>query len=149
MAELRSSPQVTELTIQVSGRAPLSLLVLKPGHSNEDMSVHLEPDTLDYVFTYIAEQGVAIEDLLAKRQYGGDHGPGVWRMGSAGLVRKIDAVVDGTDDDESPTKKPAKYQSLTTKAKQTKLSDMFGRSSSVACEESPEIPQLDEFTDVA
>jgi hypothetical protein len=148
MAELRSNPQVTELTIQVSGRAPLSLLVLKPGHSNEDMSVHLEPDTLDYVFTYIAEQGVAIEDLLAKRQYGGDHGPGVWRMGSAGLVRKIDAVVDD-DDDESPTKKHAKYQSLTTKSKQTKLSDMFGRSSSVACEESPEISQLDEFTDVA
>ena len=147
MAEMRSNPQVTEITVQVSGRAPLSILVLKPGHSNEDVAVHLEPDCLDYVFTYIAEQGVAIEDLLAKRQYGGDHGPGVWSNGSAGLVRKIEAVVDG--DDEGLAKKTPKYQSVGTKSKQTKLSEMFGRSSSVAREESPAVSQLDEPTEVA
>ena len=128
MADLRNNRQVMEMQIQVSGRAPLNVLALKPGHSNEDVAVHLEPDTLEYVFAHIAEQGVTVEDLLAKRQYGTDHGPGVWSNGSAGLVLRIGVLADHDESDESE-RKATKFQSLSTKTKQASLSDIFARPS--------------------
>ena len=40
---------------------------------------------------YIRSQGVDVDDLVNRRQYGGDAPErGLWKNGSAGLVRKLD-----------------------------------------------------------
>ena len=127
MADLRMHRQTVEAQLQADGGFPFTVLFLKPGHPNEDVAVLLDPEVLDHVFHYIAEQGVSVDDLLAKRQYGSDHGPGVWRNGSAGFVRKLAPPVDDDDlegDDSAVTAKKPKYESVNKSQK--KITDMFG-----------------------
>ena len=89
----------------------------------------LDSTVLDHVFRFIVEQGVSAEDLFAKRQYGTDHGPGVWSNGSAGLVRKIAPIQDdeGGDLAEDESVLAVKQQRFESMNKfQRKLTDMFG-----------------------
>ena len=150
MAQLRANPQVMEVPINNASRGQFTALILRPGHPNEDVSVLLDSETLDHVFTFIAEQGVSSEDLLSKRQYGSDHGPGVFSNGSAGLMRKndVDACDDGAECEE-PLAKKSKFKTINPKSKQAKLSDMFGRASAHALDEPTDVSKADEATEVS
>ena len=128
MADLRMHPQMVEATVQVADAPPFPVLFLKPGHVYEDVGVLLDSTVLDHVFRFIVEQGVSAEDLFAKRQYGTDHGPGVWSNGSAGLVRKIAPIQDdeGGDLAEDERVSAVKQQRFESMNKfQRKLTDMF------------------------
>ena len=69
----------------------------------------MDPDTLEHVVRYIRDLGVQLEELMNRRQYGGgDLETGVWRNGSAGLVRmttKQNEESDGDDTEFKPKRK--------------------------------------------
>lgn len=106
LAELREAPAVMEFTVPgVSGCPPLNISAIKPIHPCDDLCVRLDGDTLDHLVAFMRAEGVDIDSLTTKRQYGnGGNAPGVWRNGSAGLIRKLVAC------DDAPDKK--RYQSL-------------------------------------
>ena len=74
-----------------NGRPELIVTVMRPAHSCDEMVAKFEPGAIKQVVHYIRYQCIDVDDLVNRRQYGGDAlERGIWKNGSAGLVRKLE-----------------------------------------------------------
>ena len=111
-AQLNALRQNVEaFDVEVPGaQANPSLLIsmVKPAHPCDELCVKLDACSLEHIVHFIREEGVDVESLMARRQYGSASAPGVWRNGSAGLVRRLDGESpedEGEAEDAGASKK--------------------------------------------
>ena len=77
----------------------------------DNFCVKVCADSLEHIIALIRANGFSLEALTSKRAYATDE-PGVWRNGSAGLVRKLGALTDVADGDQHEGEgRKAKYRS--------------------------------------
>ncbi len=109
LQELREAPEIFEFTIPgADGRPALAISAVRPAHPCDELCIKLDADTVEQMVHYIRSEGVEVDDLISRRNYGAEE-KGVWRNGSAGLVRKLQQESD--DDCDMPFVKK-KYKSL-------------------------------------
>ena len=114
LKELREEPKLFDINVPGSSdRHALMVTVVHPAHPCDEMCVKLDADTIAHLAHYIREHGFDVESLTSRRVYAsaGADNKGVWRNGSAGLVRKLQPI--DSDDDTPPRRK---YQSLNKQA---------------------------------
>ena len=97
LKDMPSAPNVFEFEVPGVGSAPpLNVSMLRPVHPCDDLAVKLDEDTLEHVVAFIRDRGIEFDTLNTRRQYGQEE-PGTWRMGSAGVVRKLDRDAETGD----------------------------------------------------
>ena len=105
---LRDAPTSFEFSVPGTDGAPaLMVTAIRPAHPCDELCVKLDAGTIEQLVLFIRDGGVSGDDLVTRRSYG-TVGDGVWKNGSAGLIKKLNA--DELDDDKSDRKR--KYQSL-------------------------------------
>ncbi len=94
----RQSPEIMDFTVPGGGdaRPDLTITCLKPVHPCDELCIAFLPDAIEQVVLYIRSQGLDLEDLAQRRQYGSTLERGRWRNGSAGIIMKL----PGNSDDE-------------------------------------------------
>ncbi len=105
LREMRATPDTFEFDVPGGGNAPdIVVCAVKPLHPCDELCFRFTPDTLAAVVRFIRMHGgFEPETVAQRRQYGSDYGePGVWRNGSAGFIRKVQA---GSDDEDDTAKK--------------------------------------------
>ena len=91
LQELREAPSVFDFEVPGVEDAPaLMVTALKPIHPCDELCIKCDSGSIEQIIQYVRGNGLDLDSLLNKRQYGNEHGNGVWRNGSAGLVRKVD-----------------------------------------------------------
>ena len=93
LQDIRSRPEVIELELTNVGANPdIVISVLRPAHPCDHVYIQLDADTIEAVVNFIRFHGMSLEELTTRRGYSA--GTGVWKNGSAGMVRKVDADHD-------------------------------------------------------
>ena len=110
LQSLREFPELMDVSIPGGSERPSLLITfIRPAHPCDEMCVKLEPDSIAQIVHFIRDQGVDADDLQNRRSYGNiGAAPGVWKNGSAGLIRKINR--DEEDDPDGCCSK--KYKTL-------------------------------------
>ena len=67
--------------------------MVKPAHPCDEVCVKLDASSLEQIVLFIRDCGADVDSLVGRRQYGGPT-PGVWRIGSAGLIRKSEGGIE-------------------------------------------------------
>ena len=111
LKDMRDAPSVFEFEVPGAGdNPPLLVSMLRPIHPCDDLSIKLDEDTLEHVVAFIRDQGITVDTLTTRRQYGTEE-PGTWRMGNGKVVRK---VLKDADTDDDPQNRP-KFKTLGAK----------------------------------
>lgn len=107
--ELRQQPSLIDLDLPgIDGNPPLVIQVVRPCHPGDELAVRLCPVTIEKVVLFIRAKGVSEDVLTSRRSYRDDSLPvGVWKMGNAGLVRRLKA-----DDEQEVEGSSQKYKSV-------------------------------------
>ena len=90
LQDIRNHAEILDVHLPGVGTNPdLIISVLRPAHPCDHIHVHLDGDTLEAVAMYIRFHGMGLDSLTMRRTYnaGAD---GVWRNGSAGIVRRME-----------------------------------------------------------
>ena len=106
---LRDSPSVLEFEIPGGVGPGLLVASLKPAHPGDDMWVLLDNDSIEQVIRYVRIHGVSLDSLTNRRVYSRSSSQGGWRMGSAGIVRKIQI---GDPEEEPDAENCKKYRTV-------------------------------------
>ena len=120
LAEWRASPEHLEVMvpdIEAGEDGGLMVTMLKPVHPCDDLMIALDSDSIHCVIRFIRNAGVDIESLTQTRAYNAN--AGVWKNGSAGLIKKLDTDRD-TDDGKVGLKK---YRSMNKRRAAAPLDD--------------------------
>jgi hypothetical protein len=109
--DLRQAQVIFDVPVPAVGSLLASTIwMVKPGHPCEELVVKLDAGNISKLVKFIRDFSADswdVETLQAFRSYGAE-GPGVWRMGSAGIASRVrKAASDDEADDESglPPKK--------------------------------------------
>jgi hypothetical protein len=91
---IRAAKQAMEFELPgVNGNPSLSVSCAIPAHPRDHIILQLDPDTVDHVVMFLRHRQ-SIGNPTGRRSYR-EFEVGVWRNGSAGVVRKIDGGDDG------------------------------------------------------
>ena len=91
---IRAAKQAMEFELPgVNGNPSLSVSCAIPAHPRDHIILQLDPDTVDHVVMFLRHRQ-SIGNTTGRRSYR-EFEVGVWRNGSAGVVRKIDGGDDG------------------------------------------------------
>ena len=91
---IRAVKQAMEFELPgVNGNPSLSVSCAIPAHPRDHIILQLDPDTVDHVVMFLRHRQ-SIGNTTGRRSYR-EFEVGVWRNGSAGVVRKIDGGDDG------------------------------------------------------
>ena len=110
---MRSCPETFDLELpRVGVRPQLVVTCLRPAHPCDDLCVKVCADTLEHIIAFIRAHGFSLDALTSKRAYHATDEPGLWRNGSAGLVRKLEALpYDAGGNGREDGCRKAKYRS--------------------------------------
>ena len=107
MRQMREEPKAIAVEVPgVAGGPPLSIDMIRPVHSQDDLCVPLEEGILEHLIVFLREAGITADMLVSKRRYkdGGVDAPkGIWRDGGKGYVVKV--PVDTEASEGEPSKK--------------------------------------------
>ena len=74
--------------------------MVTPAHPADDMIIELTADGIDHIVKFIRANGLDADISTSSRDYRTE-GPGVWKMGSVGLAKRVKK--DGAESDHEDT----------------------------------------------
>ena len=113
MQALRDAAEPLEFELPGDDDNPsLVIASLRPAHPEDDVWVALDPDTLMHITRFL-RKCLTLDELVHRRAYNTEAEPGVWRNGSAGVVRRVrDARGDDGCEEDVPEYKSLKTDSI-------------------------------------
>ena len=89
LRDLRDMLAICEVEFEVVAGLPgQRVMLLRPAHPCEDLSVMFKAECLDHIIAFIKSRGVDLASLTQRRGYGIGQ-DGAWKHGSAGLVKRV------------------------------------------------------------
>ena len=77
LSDLRGNPNLFDVVLDNG----VSIRMQRPVCSSDEMFVHLDPENIMKVMTFMAEDGLTIDDLHGSRKWGSSGHKGVWKYG--------------------------------------------------------------------